>query len=93
MRYLDLRGRLSRAVAVELLSHLTLWKSSDKRWNHSKSQRENAAHKVRRLMNLSDNQNSEQSVHVATMEDLQPQLRRRYPEREKKPKESPDMVL
>jgi len=29
VRYLDLRGRLSRAVAVELLSHLTLWKSSD----------------------------------------------------------------
>jgi hypothetical protein len=42
---------------------------------------------------LSDNQNSEESTHVGILEDLQPHQTRRYPKRERKPREFPDMVL
>jgi hypothetical protein len=42
---------------------------------------------------LSDNQNSEESTRVGLLEDLQPHQTRRYPKRERKPKEFPDMVL
>jgi hypothetical protein len=42
---------------------------------------------------LSDNQNSEDSTRVGILEDLQPHQTRRYPKRERKPKEFPDTVL